>query len=71
MQHDAADKKLTNKIIVSYSLAGTVLENVEKSITNDLKLNPHISNGCTYRRNDDHGRPWSPRFFMDFDGLPC
>ena len=46
-------KKLTNKIHASYTLEGTVLENVESikylsvTITNDLKWNMHISNVCT------------------------
>ena len=46
-------KKLTNKIQASYTLEGTVLENVESikylgvTITNDLKWNTHIINICT------------------------
>ena len=50
MQHDAADEK---KIQASYTLEGTVLENVEiikylgVTITNDFKWNTHISNVCT------------------------
>ena len=46
-------KKLTNKIQASYTLEGTVLENVESikylgvTITNDLKWNTHIMNICT------------------------
>ena len=46
-------KKLTNKIQASYTLEGTVLENVKSikylavTITNDLKLNTHIINICT------------------------
>ena len=49
MQHDAADKK-HNKIQASYTLEGTVLENVESikylgvTITSDLKWNSHIRN---------------------------
>ena len=45
-------KKL-NKIEASYTLQGTVLENVESikylgvTITNDLKWNTHISKVCT------------------------
>ena len=41
------------KINASYSLEGTVLDNVEKikylvvTITNDLKWNTHVSNICT------------------------
>ena len=46
-------RKRTNKIQASYTLEGTVLENVENiknlgvTITNDLKWNTHISNICT------------------------
>ena len=45
-------RKLTNKIQASYTLEGTVLENIENieylvTITNDLKWNAHISNICT------------------------
>ena len=46
-------KKLTNKIEASYTLEGTVLENVENikylgvTTTNGLKWNTHISNVCT------------------------
>ena len=46
-------KKLTHKIKVSYTLEGTVLENVESikylgvTNTSDLKWNTHIINGCT------------------------
>ena len=46
-------KKRINKINASYSLEGTVLDNVEKikylgvTITNDLKWNTHGSNICT------------------------
>ena len=46
-------KKLTYKIQRSYTLEGTVLENVESikhlgvTITNDLKWNTHIINICT------------------------
>ena len=53
MQHDASDKKNLNKIQASYTLEGTVLENVDNikflgvTITNDLKWNTHISNICT------------------------
>ena len=45
--------KWITKINASYSLEGTVLENVEKikylgvTITNDLKWNTHVSNICT------------------------
>ena len=52
MQHDAVDKK-HNKIQASFSLEGTVLENVESikdlgvTNTNDLKWNSHIRNVCT------------------------
>ena len=47
MQHDAADKK-HNKIQASYTLEGTVLENVKSikylgvTITSDLKWNSYI-----------------------------
>ena len=53
MQHDAADKQNFDKIQASYTLEGTVLENVDNikyldvTITNDLKCNTHISNICT------------------------
>ena len=46
-------KKLTHKIQASYTLEGTVLENVESikylgvTITNGLKWNTHIINICT------------------------
>ena len=46
-------RKLTNKIQASYTLEGTVLENLVNikyfgfTITNDLKRNMHISNICT------------------------
>ena len=49
MQHDAADEK-HNRIKASYTLEGTVLENVEitkylgVTFTHDLKLNTHINN---------------------------
>ena len=45
--------KTLNKIQASYTLEGTVLENVDNikylgvTITNDLKWNTHISNICT------------------------
>ena len=54
VQHDAADKGI-NKIEASYTLEGTVLENVDSikylgvTITNDLKWNTHITNICTNR----------------------
>ena len=53
MQHDAPDRKHSNKIQASYTLEGTALENVDNikylgvTITNDLKWNTHISNICT------------------------
>ena len=46
-------RKRIKKINASYSLEGTVLDNVEKikylgvTITNDLKWNSHVSNICT------------------------
>ena len=46
-------RKRVKKINASYSLEGTVLDNVEKikypgvTITNDLKWNTHVSNICT------------------------
>ena len=46
-------RKNLNKIQASYTLEGTVLENVDNikylgvTITNDLKWNTHISNICT------------------------
>ena len=46
-------RKQIKKINASYSLEGTVLDNVEKikylgiTITNDLKWNTHVSNICT------------------------
>ena len=46
-------RKLTNKIQASYTLEGTVLENVENikylgvTITDDLKWNTHVTNICT------------------------
>ena len=45
--------KKHNKIDASYTLEGTVLENVENikylgvTITSDLKLNSHIRNACS------------------------
>ena len=54
MQFDAGvTRKQIKKIIASYTLEGSVLDNVKKiryrsnTITNDLKLNTHISNICT------------------------
>ena len=59
MQHGAADKK-SIKIQASYTLEGTVLENVESikylgvTITSDLKWNSHIRNVCS-KANRTHG----------------
>ena len=53
IQHDAAANMRINKIEASYTLEGTVLENVDSikylgvTITNDLKWNTHINNICT------------------------
>ena len=50
-------KKLTHKIQASYTLEGTVLENVESikylgvTITNDLKWNTYIINICRTKAN--------------------
>ena len=52
MQHGAADEKLTYKLQASYTLEGTVLQNVESikylsvTITNDFKWNMHISDSA-------------------------
>ena len=52
MKHDAANVT-RNKIQASYTLEGTVLEDVEiinylgETITCDLKWNTHIRNVCT------------------------
>ena len=46
-------REITNKIEASYTLEGTVLENVDSikylgvTITRDLSWNTHISNMCT------------------------
>ena len=58
-------RKLTNKFQASYTLEGTVLENVENikylgvTITHDLKWLTHISNICTKanRNVDSSPRP--------------
>ena len=54
MQYDANNKEgIIKKIHASYTLEGTVLENVESikylgvTITNDLRWNTHVSNICT------------------------
>ena len=47
------------------SLSGTPFQNMSDSRETAM---------CSFtglRRNDDHGQPWSLRFFMVFDGLPC
>ena len=56
-------KTRIEKIHASYTLEGTVLENVESikhlgvTITNDLRWNTHVSNICT-KANPD---PWIPK----------
>ena len=46
-------KKRTNNFVASYTLEGTVLENVDSikylgvAITHDFRSNTHISNMCT------------------------
>ena len=53
MQYDANNKETGQKDHASYTLDGTVLENVENikylgvTIPNDLKWNTHVSNVCT------------------------
>ena len=49
MQNDAADEKQTHKMQASYTLEGTVLENVASISCHgvDLIWNTHISNICT------------------------
>ena len=54
MQYDANNKEMDKKKIhASYTLEGTVLENVESikylgvTSTNDLRRNTHVSNICT------------------------
>ena len=68
MQHDAADKKKHNKIQASYTLEGTVLENVESikylgvTITVYLKWNSHIRNVCSKANRSNRkamNRNWS------------
>ena len=52
-------RKRIKKINSSYSLEGTILDNVEKikylgvTITNDLKWNTHVSNICTKAKSID------------------
>ena len=59
--------KHSNKIQASYTLEGTVLENVDNikylgvTITNDLKWNTHISNIC----NKAFRRVYREPSFMD------
>ena len=54
MQYNADNyRKRTNKIEASYTLEGTVLENVDSikylgvTITHDYRRNTHIGNMCT------------------------
>ena len=53
MQHEGNNKERIKKSHASYTLAGTVLENVESikylgvTITNDLRWNTRVSNICT------------------------
>ena len=75
-------RKRIKKINASYSLEGTVLENVEKikwigvTITKDLKWNTHVSNICT-KTNRSLGRPileygssvWDPQSILPQDEL--
>ena len=52
MQFTADYKEMDKKIRASYTLEGTVLDNVENikylgiTITNDMRWNTHVSNIC-------------------------
>ena len=63
-------RKRIKKVHASYTLGGTVLENVENikyffdTITNDLRWNTHVSNVCTkanqtlgFLRRNPYARP--------------
>ena len=60
--------KHLNKIQASYTLEGTVLENVDNikylgvTITNDLKWNTHISNICA--KQIEHLVSWANSFLL-------
>ena len=50
MQYDANNKETDKKIHASYTLEGTVLENIEYfgvTITSELRWNTNVSNICT------------------------
>ena len=53
MQYDQLTRKRVKKVIATYTLEGTVLENVDRikylgvTITNNLRWNTHVGNICT------------------------